>query len=145
MIAPKQATVLATEEDGSPVVLKSVYGKGVIYLFTFPLEENLTHLTGAFDKAQPAYANIYKEIARPFLNEQVLIQLNTFIGVTEHPVSASEKIVVLINYSTAGITINPVIKEGWKTDQLFYGDAVSAGTLIVKAKDAVVLSLQIKK
>ncbi|MFP5040866.1 glycoside hydrolase 5 family protein [Parasediminibacterium sp. JCM 36343] len=144
-IDPKQATVLAKEDDGNPVFLKASYGKGEIYLLTFPLENNLTTLTGAFDKGQPAYSNIYKQIAAPFIKERVLTQNNPYIGVTEHPLSDNEKVVVLINYGTEDLTIAPIIKNGWKIAKSLYGNYTSEKQLVLKANDALVLSVQAKK
>jgi len=145
VIDPLKNTVLAKEPDGNPVFLKSAYGKGFIYLLTFPIESNLTTLTGAFDKGQPPYANIYKEIAAPLIKERVLTQNNSFIGTTEHSISNNEKVIVLINYSTEDITVFPSIKNGWTTINALYGNYVSEKSLTIKANDALILSLQLKK
>ncbi len=141
-IDPKQNIVLAKETDGNPVFLKSSLGKGHIYLLTFPIESNLTTLTGAFDKGQPAYANIYKELATPFIKERVLTQNNPYIGVTEHPLSDKEKVTVLINYGTEDITIAPIIKQGWKIYKSIYGTFSSQKSITIKSNDALVLSMQ---
>lgn len=140
-IKPLGTTVLAKEEDGNPVFIKSVYGKGIIYLLTFPLEDNLTRQTGAFDKGQPAYAAIYKQIAEPLLKERALSQSNPFIGVTEHGINGKEKIVILINYSTDNISTNAFIKDGWKITGCLYGNKPSGSTIDIKANDALVLTL----
>jgi hypothetical protein len=144
-INPLNTTVLAKEADGNPVFFKTSYGKGFIYLLTFPLEHNLTNTTGAFDKGQPSYANIYKEIASPFIKERVITQNSPFIGVTEHSLSNNEKAIVLINYSTEDLTIEPVIKQGWKIVKSFYGDYSAEKSVTIKANDALVLSVQQKK
>lgn len=140
-IDPKQTTVLAREEDGTPVFLKSTYGKGTIYLLTFPLEHNLTTTTGAFDKGSPAYAAIYKHIAQPLIRQRVVQQPNPFIGVTEHNINEKEKVVVMVNYSTEDVTTNAVIKDGWKVSSSLYGSKPSGNTVSIKANDAVVLKL----
>lgn len=142
VIDPMQNIVLAKEEDGNPVFLKSAYGKGFIYLLTFPLEHNLTNTTGALDKGQPSYADIYKEIASPFIKERVITQSNPFVGVTEHSLGNNEKVIVLINYSTEDITVEPVIKNGWKVVKSIYGNFVSEKSLKIKANDALVLSVK---
>jgi hypothetical protein len=141
IIVSKKNTVLSVEEDGNPIFIKSAYGKGRIYLLTFPIEDNLANLPGAFDKGQPTYSSIYKEIAKPLINERVLQQNNTFIGTTEHSIGIDEKLVILINYSTEDITIEPIIRKGFKIDKCIYG-AYSVGSLLtVKANDALVLSV----
>ncbi|MBC7888448.1 MAG: cellulase family glycosylhydrolase [Ferruginibacter sp.] len=141
VIDPMQTTVLAKEEDGNPVFLKSAYGKGFIYLLTFPIESNLTTLAGAFDSGQPAYANIYKEMAKPFMKERVITQDNPFVGVTEHSFSDKEKLVILINYSTGDISTSAIIKPGWKISGALYGNKPLNNTCTIKGNDALVLQL----
>lgn len=140
IIDAKNATVLASEADGNPVFIKSVYGKGIIYLLTFPLEYNLTLLTGAFDKDQPAYSKIYKQIALPLINERVLTQDNPYVGVTEHSINERQKVIVLVNYTTDDIKISPTIKQGWNVKCL-YSNFKSEKLLTIKANDALVLQL----
>jgi hypothetical protein len=52
---------------------------------------------------------------------------------------------VLINYSTEDLTIEPVIKQGWKIVKSFYGDYSAEKSVTIKANDALVLSVQQKK
>lgn len=141
-IDPKKATVLAAEADGTPLFLKTSYGKGVIYLLTFPLENNLTTTVGAFDKGQPAYASIYKEIAKPLIEQRVLQQVNPFIGVTEHEINDKEKVVILINYSTEDIASEIKIKQDWTVKSALYGNKPSGSSVTIAANDAVVLTLK---
>jgi len=141
-IDPKQTTVLAKEQDGNPILLKTSLGKGSIYLLTFPLEHNLTTTTGAFDKGQPAYSNIYKLIAEPFIKDRVLQQSNPFIGVTEHNINETEKVVVLINYSTEDIQTPVILKNGWKVSGNSYGKRPSTNNYDIKANDALVVTFK---
>ena len=140
-IDPKATTVLATEEDGNPVFLKATYGAGTIYLLTFPLEDNLTRQTGAFDKAAPAYATLYRQIAGPLIAQRVLTQSNSYIGNTEQSLSDKEKIVILINYSPEAITTNLVLKNGWKIGGSLYGNVSTGEVATIKGNDAVVLRM----
>ena len=140
-IDPQQATVLAKEADGNPVFLKTAYGKGHLYLLTFPLEQNLAARAGAFDKGQPAYARIYQEIAQPQLAQRVLTQPNPYVGSTEHPVNPNEKVVVLINYSPEDITTTARLHDGWKITGSLYGPRPGGPALLLKANDALVLTL----
>ena len=144
VIDPRQTTVLAREADGNPVLLRATLGKGSIYLLTFPLEQNLTILTGAFDKGQPAYAAIYREMARPLLAQRVLTQANPFVGVTEHSLGQNEKVVVLINYSPADISTAALVKDGWKITGSLYGPQPATTALALPANDALVLTLRRK-
>jgi hypothetical protein len=72
----------------------------------------------------------------------VLTQSNPFVAVTEHPLSNNEKVIVLINYSTEDITVEPVIKNGWKVAKSIYGNFKSEKSLQIKANDALVLSVK---
>jgi len=141
IIDPKKTTVLAKEQDGNPVFLKTIYGKGFIYLLTFPLEHNLTTTTGAFDKGQPAYANIYKMMALPLINQRIVQQSNPYIGVTEHSISDKEKVIILINYSTDNITTRTTIQQGWKVKSVLYGNNINNDSITIPANNAVVLIL----
>jgi hypothetical protein len=53
-------------------------------------------------------------------------------------------VVVLINYSTEDITLNPIVKNGWKIAKSIYGD-IAETSLTIKANDALVISVQSKK
>ena len=144
VIDPKQARVLAREPDGNPAFLQATYGKGRIYLLTFPLEMNLTTQTGAFDKGRPAYAAIYRELAQPLLKERTLTQENPFIGVTEHATSKTEKVVVLINYSPEDVTTTTTTQSGWRLASSLYGGLPTGRAFTVKANDALVLTFKKK-
>ncbi len=141
-INPLTSTVLATEPDGSPVFIASNYGKGKIYLLAFPLEMNLTKTAGAFDKGQPLYNRIYQQIAKPLIDERIITQTKPAIAVTEHELSANEKVIILINYDPedAAITLN--IKAGWKISNSLYGTAPVGKSVQIKGNDALVLLLK---
>lgn len=145
VLNPKQATVLAKEKDGNPVFLKASYGKGSIYLLTFPLEQNLAGQAGAFAPDQPHYATIYREIAAPLLRERVLTQANPAVGTTEHPLSATEKVVVLINYGPTAVTTPAHLKAGWTIAGSLYGPKPASTVLTLQANNALVLTLRRKK
>ncbi len=138
-IDPKKATVLAKEEDGNPVLIKTTYGKGIIYLLTFPLEMNTTTSTGSLDKGQPLFANIYREIAKPLIMDRILSQPNIYVGTTEHSINDKEKVVILINYNTEDVATNVIVKEGWKVSGSLYGIVPSDNSYSIKANDALVL------
>lgn len=142
IINPKQTTVLATEADENPLFLKSEYGKGMIYLLAFPLEQNLTTTTGAFDKGLPSYSNIYHEIAEPFIANRIIKKYAANIGVTEHNMSENEKTIVLINYSPEDISTGIAIKENWKINNCLYGSMPAGNTIAIKANDALVFTVR---
>jgi beta-galactosidase len=139
IIKSKSTMVLATEPDGNPVFLECELGKGKVYLLTFPLEMDMAKTTGAFDKGQPQYSDIYKRIAIPFLKERVISQDNASVAVTEHSVNEKKKIVVLINYNPEDAKSVLTLKDGWKVSTSLYGGLPSGKDLQLKGNDAMVL------
>ena len=141
-INPKGAKVLATEEDGTPVLLETMLGKGKIYLLTFPLEANVTTTAGAFDKGAPLYKSIYKHIASPLISQRILTQPSSMIATTEHSLSATEKVVVLVNHSAESLNVPAHIQSGWKVSSALYGQLPKDENLKINANDALVLLLK---
>lgn len=142
LIDPKGTTVLAREEDGNPVFLKSSYGKGSIYLLALPLETVLTTTTGAFDKGKPACAAIYKYVAAPLIAQRIVQQTHSSVGVTEHTLNDNEKLVVLINYSAEDASTTATVKNGWTIAGSLYGNKPAGNSFVVKANDALVLRVR---
>ncbi|KKT34007.1 MAG: hypothetical protein UW19_C0003G0042 [Candidatus Moranbacteria bacterium GW2011_GWF2_44_10] len=120
------ASVLASEHDGNPVLTCNNYGKGKIFFLSVPIETYLANLPGAFhtDEAQPFW-KIYNHIADPFIRKNRSVSKdNPFIGITEHPVSDTERVVVVINYSREKIKTALRFSEGWEA-----GDFISKGVI----------------
>lgn len=119
-----RAEVLAQEADGNPVYIRASYGKGWIYVLTFPLEMQLTLTPGAFHaaSAQP-YFRIYQAFGETFRARRVLRVEHPMLGVTEHEVSMDEHIVVIVNYTPEEVTFHPVLQGGWKISKSLYGQA----------------------
>jgi beta-galactosidase len=134
--------VLATEADGTPTFIERLYGKGKIYLLTFPLEDNITKSAEAFNTNQPAYYKIYKKIADNLINERVITQNNPRIISTEHEINANEKVMVFINCNPEKVKTTLQIKDGWKISSNLYGDKSQNSEIIIKANDALVLMLK---
>ncbi|MBK8881099.1 MAG: hypothetical protein IPN67_01565 [Bacteroidales bacterium] len=132
-------TVLGTETDGNPAFLMSQYGKGKIYLLTFPIESNLATTTGAFDKGMPSWCSFYRLIAKDVISGRILTQSNSYIGSTEHNISDIEKVIVMINYDSDDAKTELVIKDGWKISDCLYGKKPSGNSFTLGANDAVVL------
>jgi hypothetical protein len=138
-IDPLKCSVLGTEADGNPAFLMSQYGKGKIYLLTFPIESNLATTTGAFDKGMPSWCSFYKLIANNVISQRILTQSNPYIGSTEHNISDNEKIIVMINYDSDDAKSELAIKDGWKISDCLYGKKPSENAFTLGANDAVVL------
>jgi hypothetical protein len=138
-IDPMKCTVIGREPDGNPAFFMTGYGKGKIYILTFPLEYNLAVTTAAFDKGSPQYSNIYKYLAKDVIEERILTGDNPYICVTEHQVSDAEKIIVMINYNYEDEPCKFRLKDGWRISDVLYGTRPSGKNLTMKANDAVVL------
>lgn len=130
--------LLAAEEDGNPAFLMSKHGKGKIYLLTFPLEMNVAEKVGSLDIGAPQFSNIYKKIAEPFINERIITQNNSSLGITEHEISKTEKVIIIINYNPTAVSTPLTIKNGWKVSRSLYGKTPSDKTLVINGNDAVV-------
>jgi beta-galactosidase len=141
-IDPLKCTVLGREADGNPAFILSEYGKGKIYLLTFPLEANLATTTGAFDRGMPSWYRIYNLFAKDVISERILNQDDPYIGVTEHSISEAEKVIVLINYNYEESSSDFKLKDGWKISEALYGKLPSGKSLTIQANDAVVLKVR---
>jgi len=141
-IDPLKCTVLGKEADGNPAFIMSQYGKGKIYMLTFPIESNLATTTGAFDKGMPPWCNIYKQVGKEVIEERILMQNNPYVGVTEHSISDNEKVVVLINYNYDDASSDFKVKNGWKISDCLYGKIPSGKSIAINANDAVVLMVK---
>jgi hypothetical protein len=142
-LRPRNAEVLAVEEDGNPVFTVASYGKGKIYFLTIPIEIDLTRRPGGFHEpgAAPLW-KIYRHIASPFLGSRVLSKQSPMLGSTEHDLSGNERAVVLINFSPGPITDKIAIRSGWGMGRRLYGSPPSGGSVTVPANDAVVFTLR---
>jgi endo-1,4-beta-mannosidase len=137
-----KANVLAKEADGNPAFLEYNYGKGKVYLLTFPLENQLSNNADAFDKGAPAYYQIYKTIAQPLVAARIVTQDNPSIVITEHALSENEKVLVIINYNPEDAKTTLNIKQGWTISKNLYGTIPSEKNIEIKANDALVLTIK---
>jgi hypothetical protein len=139
---PVSAEVLACAIDGNPVYTRAKYGKGLIYVLTFPLETQLTLSPGAFHTADAQlYYLIYSAFAAPLLTGRALRLDHPMLGLTEHALSDSEYIVTIINYSPETVTTSFSLKDGWRIGRAWYGEIPKAFTIELPPNDALVLHI----
>ena len=119
----KGAESLGWEADGNPVFTRTTYGKGKIYFLSVPLELTLANQPGAFhtDESQP-YWQIYRQFAADLPVQRPLRKTNPFLGLTEHPLTAKQHAIILVNYSPDQQTDNLTLASGWEIDQVWHGD-----------------------
>lgn len=140
----KGAEIISAESDGNPLFTSFKLGKGKVFFLSVPVETYSAGLPGAFHLPDSMpFWKIYSMVAGDLIGKRLVGKKNPFIGVTEHEVSASEKIVVAINYSSADIVDEFSIASGWKLSETLYGKvpekASSSVSVNIPANDAVVL------
>jgi hypothetical protein len=146
-LAPTTATVLGREDDGNPVFTRAAYGKGVIYFLSFPMEQELTTTPGSFHTpdAKPCW-QVYEHLAQPFLAERAATKDHPQVGITEHVLADSRRVIVLINYSPEPVPTQLTVVDGWKVSEAWYGQMPSRSgselMLDLTLNDAAVLLLE---
>ena len=142
-LATTTAKVLAHEKDGNPIFTVSSYGTGKIYYLGFPMEMNLTLKPGAFTENPAECWKIYQMIGAEMISKNRTVTKNDpFVGISEHDLSANEKVVVLVNYATTDREVSLSVKSGWKIEKAFYGNLPSKSMVKLKANDACVFQLK---
>jgi hypothetical protein len=121
-LASTRAEVLGREPDGNPALTCANCGRGKVFFLTVPIERILSETSGGYHtpEAQPFW-KIYCYIASGFLDERLLQKDNAFLGITEHPLDAAQRICVLINYSPGVLQTRVRIKPGWSLAETWYG------------------------
>lgn len=137
------AKVLAHEKDGNPIFTQSTYGKGKIYFLAMPLEMNLTNTPGGFTENPAECWKIYQTIAADMIKQNRIVTKNDpFVGITEHDLSANEKVIVLVNYTATNKDIALTINKEWKVNKALYGSLPEKSNVKLSANDACVLLLK---
>ena len=142
-IVTKGAQVLAHEKDGNPIFTVNSYGKGKIYFLGFPMEMNLTTKPGAFTENPDECWKIYQTISAEIVAKNRAVTKNDpFVGITEHDLSATEKVVVLVNYSPEDREVALSLANGWSIEKTLYGKSPVKSSVSLKANDACVFQLK---
>jgi hypothetical protein len=139
-MTPTRATVLGSEADGNPAFTYAEYGKGRIYFLSFPMEEELVKRAGSFhgSDARP-YWSIYTILRDSMPCRRILLKTHPQVGVTEHPLDAERRVVVMINYSPQPVMFSFSLVAGWQEETVLYGEMTSKNQVTLKANDAAVL------
>jgi len=143
-IQPVSAKVLAAEPDDNPVFTVNQWGKGSVYFLTVPIENNLSNTPGAFGEQAAPWWKFYKTLAEQAAISPILADDNPFVSVTEHQLSATERLIIAINYSTADQVVRFRPFAGQTTGRTLYGGTPVNGSYTIRANDALVLTQQIK-
>ncbi len=146
-----RAEILGIEMDGNPAFTVAPYGKGQVYFLGFPMEMTLTTIPGAFhaSDAQPFW-RLYRHIAQPFVQERAVVKHHPMLGVTEHPLDAHRRVVVIINYSPEPVKTTLDLAAGWTVGAVWHGasgldcDPTQAkiGAITLSQNDACVIVVE---
>lgn len=143
---PTGAKVLGREADHNPAFACHDRWKGRIILLSVPIEEHLSNTPGGFtgSDAQPFW-EIYRWLvkSRPRKINRVVSRDNPLIGITEHPLSDSQRIIVLVNYSPVQQKANLEINHGWLIQMGWYGPLpAQTGDIFLNKNDAAVFVVE---
>lgn len=144
-----RAETLGRDVSGNPVFFKAKYGKGTVYLLTFPVEQLMINAPCSFQSEETCDAwEIYADVAEPFCRRRALKSKHPFLNITEHVAGKNERIYVLVNASPEKIIAGLEIAAGWKLDKK-YPAALSLGNpgggnakLSIDANSGAVLIMQ---
>ena len=142
---PTRAKVLGREMDGNPAFSVAPYGRGRVFFLSVPLEMLLTQMPGAFHAATalPAW-QVYAAFADAARPRRVARKSHPMLGVTEHRLSATSRVVVAINYTPARLTDTLALRRPWRVKRVLHGraEATENGvTLNLAPNDACVLQI----
>ena len=120
-VTPTHAEVLGRETDGNPIFTRSEYGKGQAYFLSVPIELDLANRPGGFHSPAAApFWQIYRLIGDPFMSQRAVRKTDPFVGLTEHPLDDSRRIVIAINYSPEPRSFALEIATPWAVDETWY-------------------------
>ena len=126
-LTPVGAKVLGREPDGNPLFTEYSYGQGRVFFLGVPLELNLAHTPGAFHQADaPASWKVYAHVAAAALRERAVAKEHSLLAVTEHTLSATERLVVAVNQSPEPLSTRLRLMRGWKLTEPLRGEVVLA-------------------
>ena len=111
----ENAEVLATDDSGAPVFLRSAHGKGQLFFLMAPLETAIYEKTDVFEMP---YYKFYAEMAKYLRKDKIMSSDNPMVGLTEHPVNETERVVIATAYTENGTTATFTAQDGWCCDGL---------------------------
>jgi hypothetical protein len=109
------AKALGSWPDGSPAFFEAKYGKGRVFLLSFPLESSLVETPLAFQGEESSEAwRIYAHIGAGILSDRVAIKDSPDLSLVERPLSKDEIACVAVNHSSTTLRSSIALKNGWR-------------------------------
>jgi hypothetical protein len=135
------AKTLLVDLKDNPLLTCNKYGKGKMLFLNAPLERYLSDTPGVFNRTDvKPYWKLYGMAAEIAGVSRIIASGNPQVGVTEHFISKTEAIAVLINYNPAPAEIDTVIGRGWKLTEVILGKC-SGRKMNIEGNDAAVVRL----
>jgi hypothetical protein len=136
------AEAVGLETDGNPVFTHTNYGKGQVYFLSIPLEQALATLPGAFHTpdAQPFW-EIYRQIFASVKTQRIASKTNPFLGLTEHPLDSTHRVIILVNYSPQEQVDQLTLAPDWQVKTAWHGNFAGL-KIVIPANDALVLLVE---
>ncbi|PAW79201.1 MAG: hypothetical protein B9S32_04405 [Verrucomicrobia bacterium Tous-C9LFEB] len=109
------ARVRGRSPEGSPVFFEATYGKGKVFLLSFPLETIMAETPLAFlEKPSTDAWKIYAYVAKDLLAKRVIIKESPQLFVTEHLLSPKEMACLVVNNGPQRVASTLLLKSGWR-------------------------------
>ncbi len=112
------AQVLATDQNGNPVITKNQYGKGTVYLVNAPLEQSKV---AAFDAYSDGSYQIYAQLLKSAKKGHVVTCDNPNLCITHH-FEGNVCYCVIINHSQEPQKVDMQIADGYAFIKAYKGN-----------------------
>jgi hypothetical protein len=108
------AEVMAENQFGQPIMTRCGYGKGTVFFLAAPLELDQALTPGAYTSGKNRAAwRVYQAVSAAARAQRIVGKTSPMIGCTEHPISPTERMVVLVNLQASAIREHIQLQAGW--------------------------------
>ena len=132
------ADVIATDQDGMPVLTICKYGKGKVAFLSLGIEAELAGRPDAFDVDSQPFWKFYRWFSYAAGIRRIVRSNDPFVTCTEHFIDASHAIVIAVNNTPDERKCDFAIENGWTISKTLFG---TGG--IIAPNSATVLELEI--
>jgi len=140
-LEPVRAQVLAAEKDGNPWFATAPLGKGRVFFLASPLELDLADRPGVFHHEDaPPFWRIWEHMFSVTGTSRAVRKDMLCVGLTEHALDASRRLVVAINYSPAPVRPTFALATGWRFAEALRGPVPSPAVAIAP-NDAIAFTV----
>ena len=138
-LSARDAEVLASDRDGTPVMTSRAYGKGKLLFLSVPIERHAANQPRAFLPGSESYYKIYQLAAAAAGVERSVTRTNPSLTLTEHRLARCELLVIAVNNTPDPITDAITAGAGWAFDRVLCGGRMEWGALTVPGNSAAVM------